>query len=100
MSQQKMEVELLNVIKYTTKDNRQRTLLRYRPINDNCVSNIERFKGISVLESYFDGFGVFDKIPLDYFGANVDLYYEKIPRSDDPFKDTTKIVKINDISLV
>ena len=95
-----MEVELLNAIKYTTKDNRNRTLIKFRVLNDNCVSYNDKFKGVSILDGYFDGHEPFDKIPLDYFGCKVTFTLEKTPSATDPRKETTKIIKINDITLV
>lgn len=94
----KMDVELLNVIKYTTKDNRERTLLRFRPISKDCVSSNDKFKGVSIIETYFDGFDVFNKIPLEYFGANVEITTRT--NYSNPMKPTLKVVKINDINLV
>lgn len=95
-----MEVELLNVIKYTTKDNRQRTMIHFRLIDDKANVCTDKFKGIGILDSYFNGHDVFDKIPLEYFGRKVNMTLDKVQNPTDPRKETTRIVKINDISLV
>lgn len=94
-----MEVELLNAIKYVTKDKRNRTLIHFRVLGENAVSSSDKFKGVTILDGYFDGFEVFDRIPVNYFGCKVTLYYEKQPSKNDPFKEVTKIVKLNDINL-
>ena len=96
----KMDVELLNIVKYTTKDNRNRCLLRFRPISDNCVSVNDKFKGVSIIDTYFDGHEVFDKIPNNYFGSNVEITLKQVSSSSNPLQQRTIVCKVNDIDLV
>lgn len=96
----KMDVELLNIIKYTTKDNRNRCILKFRPISDNCVSISDKFKGVSIIETYFNGHDVFDKIPNNYFGSNVEMTLQQVTDNSNPLKQKTIVSKINDINLI
>ena len=95
-----MDVELLNIVKYTTKDNRNRCILRFRPITDDCVQSNDKFKGLSVIETYYDGFDVFDKIPKELFGVKSTIVLKRSINSNNPLKQQLKVVKVNDISLV
>ena len=99
-NESKMDVELLNIIKYTTKDGRNRCILKFRPISDNCVSISDKFKGVSIIETYFDGHEVFDKIPNNYFGSNVEMTLKQVTSSSNPLQQRTIVSKINDINLV
>lgn len=96
----KMDVELLNIVKYTTKDNRNRCLLRFRPISENCVSVNDKFKGVSIIDTYYDGHEVFDKIPNNYFGSNVEITLQQVSSSSNPLQQRTIVSKVNDINLV
>ena len=95
-----MEVELLNVIKYQTKDNRERTMLRFRSIDKDSFSDNSKFKGYSVIESYYDGYDVFDKIPKELFGVRVVINLKRLINPSNPLKQSLKVVKVNDIDLV
>lgn len=95
-----MEVELLNIMKYTTKDNRNRCILRFRIISDDCVSCNDLFKGVAIMESYFDGYDAFNKIPNNYFGSKVNLTLREQQSANNPLVYTLKVIKINDIDLV
>lgn len=99
-NESKMEVELLNIVKYTTKDERNRCLLRFRPIFENCVSVNEKFKGVTIIDSYFNGHEVFDKIPNDYFGSSVEITFTQINNPNNPLQPRIIVTKVNDISLV
>lgn len=102
MNQNEVQVELLNVCKYETKENKkQRTMINYRLLNEEAnQSKSEKFKGYAVLTSYFDGWEVFEKIPENYFGHSVKLIIKKETSLYDPLKEISKVVKINDIDLV
>lgn len=98
----KIDIELLNVIKYEKKeDKKPRTMITYRLLDKSALqSDFEKFKGYSTLNAYFDGFEVYDKIPVELCGTACKLIVETKPSSYDPMK-VTKIVKsINDINLV
>ena len=96
----KMDVELLNIVKYTTKDNRNRCILRFRPISNDSLQNNAKFKGLSVIETYYNGFEIFDKIPLEYFGCKVSIILKRDINPLNPLKQQLQVVKINDIDLV
>lgn len=95
-----MEVELLNVVKYTTNDNRKRTILRFISLDKDTILDNDKFKGINVIDTYYDGFEVFDKIPKDLFGRKVVIQTKTITSASNPLLQILKVVKINDIDLV
>lgn len=96
------DVELLNVCKYVTKeDNRKRTMLNYRLLDNNALqSKGDKFKGYSVLSQYYDGHEVYDKIPAEWCGCKVTFVLTKQVSQFDPTKEVSRVVKINDINLV
>lgn len=96
-----IKVELLNVIRYERKEDKKvRTMINYRVINDDSLANNDKYKGYSVLTSYYDGDEVFKKIPHKLCGTAVDMFIEKVPSVTNPLKETSLVKKINDISLV
>ena len=94
-----MEVQLLNITKYTTKDNRNRCILRFILLDKESMVANGNFKGITILETYYNG-DVFDKIPLSKFGTKVTITTKTIPSENNPLVSISNIVKIDDISLV
>lgn len=94
-----MEVELLNVIKYTTKDNRNRVILRFISLDKNSITTNSKFKGISIIEQYFDGFEVFDKLPQELFGTKCTITTKRVSSFSNPLQQVIKVVKVNDIDL-
>ena len=95
-----MEVELLNIIKYTTKDGRNRCILRFRPLTKDCIQSTDKFKGLSIIETYYNGFDIFDKIPSDLFGVRSTIVLKRTINSNNPLKQQMQVVKVNDIDLV
>ena len=94
-----LEVQLLNVVKYKTKDNRDRTILRFISLDKDKMVNNDKFKGITIIDMYYDGYDVFDKIPFDLVGKRVTVTTEVISNISNPLLQTLKVIKINDISL-
>lgn len=94
-----MEVELLNVIKYTTKDNRNRCILRFISLDKSSITTNSKFKGISIIEQYYDGFEVFEKLPIDLFGQKCTITTKRVQSPSNPLTQTVKVVKVNDIDL-
>lgn len=95
-----MEAELINIIKYTTHDNRDRTIVKFISLDKEAITQNDKFKGISIIENYYDGFSVFDKIPLDLIGKRVILTLKKTTNPSNPLLQIFKVTKINDIDLV
>lgn len=102
MNQNAVQVELLNVCKYETKEEKkQRTMINYRILSEEALQQrSEKFKGYAVLTAYFDGWEVYEKIPNNYCGKAVNLIIEKTQSPYDPLKEISRVVKINDIDLV
>lgn len=94
-----MDAELINVIKYTTNDNRQRTIIKFISLDKDSISSNDKFKGIAIIENYYDGFQIFDKIPVDLFGKKVLLTLKKSTNPSNPLLQVFKVIKINDINL-
>ena len=96
------KAELLNVIKYERKTDKSiRTMISYRLLDPKALqTESTKFKGYAVLNAYFDGVEVFDKIPDKYCGSACDFVMKKEVSTYDPTKEFSKLVKINDIDLV
>lgn len=102
MNTNEVQVELLNACKYETKeDKKKRTMIGYRILSEEAnQSKSDKFKGYAVLNAYFDGHEVYDKIPNNYFGKSVKLVIKKETSPYDPMREVSRVVKINDIDLV
>lgn len=98
----KVEVELLNVIKYERKeDKKPRTMITYRMLDPKSLqTKSDKFKGYACLNGYFEGHEAYEKINSNLCGTAVTLEIVSRPSEYDPMKETKDIVKINDISLV
>lgn len=97
----KVKIELLNVIKYETKEKKQRTMITYRLLDkDAIITSSEKMKGYATLNAYFDGYEVYNKIPVELCGTACDMELESKVSSYDPTKETKVVKTIADISLV
>lgn len=94
-------IELIGASKYTTKDGRQGTRICYRFMDKECMGDGSRhLRGYSDQNIFVDGHGIFDKLPLDWFGKQNTIEYEEQPLPGNPLRKRTVVTKLNDLSLV
>lgn len=87
------DVEILNMVKFTDKNGKEKTRIGYRLLDTKTISNSDKFKGYADLALYVDNTKPFD-LPTEYFGKHLKFVFKEIPNPSDPVKKITKLVKI------
>lgn len=79
------QIMLLNVLKYE-KDNKKGTRIGLIFAEKDSLQESDKFKGFKEIGLFYDGHGVFDKIPKEFIGRPVTAYIKEITNPVNPLK--------------
>lgn len=92
------KIILLSYMKYNKKDdNSPMTRLEFAFVD---VQDTDKFKGISIISSYYKGHGVFDKLDKSLILKPVSAEFEVFQDYYNPLSERKVLKSINGISLL
>lgn len=93
-----LKIILLSALRYDNK-NGKGTRLSYIFAENSAISDTDKMKGYQEF-AIFVNYDVFDKLPIEKMGKQCTIKTEEVPSKNNPLKKVTRVIQIDNISLV
>lgn len=88
MEKKEMKIKIFNVMRYERKEDKSpRTKISLYFSSENNIRTSEKFKGFAIVDFYFNGYDVFNKITSNLIDVELTGVFKSEPTPSNPFKE-------------